>query len=104
MSARQFVPPTFAAVVGGGALLAPLSRTARRAWLAALGSYGLATLAASVTIARRHGWRHLPVLPVVFAAVHLGYGSGFLAGLVRFRRRWGDRGYGGGARADRPSS
>jgi glycosyltransferase involved in cell wall biosynthesis len=104
MSARQFVPPTFAAVVGGGALLAPLSPVVRRVWLAALGSYGLATLAASVTIARRHGWRHLPVLPAVFAAVHLGYGSGFLAGLVRFRRRWRDRGYGGGAGTGRSSS
>ncbi len=103
MSARQFVPPTFAAVVGGGALLAPLSPVVRRAWLAALGSYGLATLAASVTIARRHGWRHLPVLPAAFAAVHLGYGSGFLAGLVRFRRRWGDRGYGGGTGTTRSS-
>jgi len=30
-------------------------------------------------------------MPAAFAAVHLGYGTGFLAGLVRFRRRWGDR-------------
>jgi succinoglycan biosynthesis protein ExoA len=103
MSARQFVPPLFAAVVGGGAVLAPTSRSVRRAWSAALGAYGLATLAASVSVARRAGWRHLPVLPAVFAAVHLGYGSGFLAGLVRFRQRWGDRGYGSGAGAERPS-
>ena len=91
MSARQFVPPLFATVVGGGAVLAPVSRGARRVWSAALGAYGLATLAASISIARRSGWRHLPVLPAAFAAVHLGYGTGFLAGLVRFRRRWGDR-------------
>jgi glycosyltransferase involved in cell wall biosynthesis len=96
MSVRQFVPPLFAGVVAGGAVLAPTSRILRRLWGAALGAYGLATLGASVSIARRSRWRHLPVLPIAFAAVHLGYGTGFLAGLVRFRRRWGDRGPGRG--------
>ncbi len=91
MRARQFVPPVFVAVLGGGVLLAPLHRVARRLWLAALGGYGLAAVAASTSIARRSGWRHLPVLPAVFAALHIGYGTGFLAGLVRFRRRWRDR-------------
>ena len=91
MKARQFVPPVFAAVVAGGALLAPANPLVRRAWSAIVGGYALATLAASVSIARRAGWRHLPVLPVAFGAVHLGYGGGFLAGLIRFRRRWGDR-------------
>jgi len=38
------------------------------------------------------GWRHLPLLPAAFAAMHLGYGGGFLAGLLRFAHRWGDRG------------
>ena len=92
MRARQFVPPAFAAVVLGGAVLAPVSPTVRRAWTAALSTYVAATLAASVSVAHRSGWRHLPVLPAAFAAVHLGYGTGFLAGLVRFRKRWGDRG------------
>lgn len=91
MRARQFVPPVFAAAVAGGALLAPVSPLVRRVWTAVVGSYALVTLVASVSIARRAGWRHLPVLPVAFAAVHLGYGGGFLAGLVRFRRQWGDR-------------
>jgi glycosyltransferase involved in cell wall biosynthesis len=91
MRPRQFVPPAFAAVVAGGALLAPVNPFVRRLWSAVLGSYALAALAASVSIARRTGWRHVPTLPVAFAAVHLGYGGGFVAGLVRFRRRWRDR-------------
>jgi glycosyltransferase involved in cell wall biosynthesis len=91
MKARQFVPPAFAAVVAGGALLAPANPLVRRIWSAVIGGYALAALTASISIARRAGWRHLPVLPIAFAAVHLGYGGGFLAGLVRFRRRWGDR-------------
>jgi hypothetical protein len=62
----------------------------------ATGAYAIATLAASVSVARRSAWRHLPVLPAAFAAVHVGYGTDFLAGLMKFRKRWGDR------RASRP--
>jgi succinoglycan biosynthesis protein ExoA len=91
MSLRQFVPPVFAAAVVGGAVLAPTSQGVRRVWSATLAAYGLAAVTASVSVARRSGWRHLPLLPVAFAAMHLGYGGGFLAGLVRFARRWGDR-------------
>ncbi|MDT7574076.1 MAG: hypothetical protein QOH17_409 [Pseudonocardiales bacterium] len=91
MSVRQFVPPAFAAAVIGGAVLAPKSRLVRRVWSATLGAYVFAALAASVSVARRHGWRHLPLLPVAFAAMHFGYGGGFLTGLVRFASRWGDR-------------
>ncbi len=88
MSARQFVPPAFVAALIGGAVLAPVSRVARRTWLATLGAYGVAALTASAGIARRSRWRHLPVLASAFAAVHVGYGAGFLAGLVRFRGQW----------------
>jgi cellulose synthase/poly-beta-1,6-N-acetylglucosamine synthase-like glycosyltransferase len=47
-------------------------------------AYGLATVVASVAVARRRGWRHLPALPVVYAVMHLSWGSGFVVGLVRF--------------------
>ena len=88
MSRRHFVPPAFVAALGLGAVLAPVSATARRGLGLVLGLYGLASGAASLAIARRRGWRHLPLLPIVFAAVHVGYGTGFLRGLVRFRDRW----------------
>ena len=102
MSARQFVPPVFVAVLTGGVLLGPLSRVVRRVSLAASGAYCLAAVTASISIARKHGWRHLPLLPVAFAAMHLGYGGGFLAGLVRFGRRWGEQA--GAGPAPRPQS
>jgi len=92
MSLRQFVPPIFAAAVFGGAVLGPVSSRIRRLWLATLAAYGIAALSASVALARRAGWRHLPLLPAAFATMHLGYGGGFLAGLLRFAHRWGDRG------------
>ncbi len=88
MRPRHFVPPAFAAAVVGGALLAPFVPTARLAWLLVLAAYGLANLAASLWAARRGGWRHLPLLPVAFAALHLSYGLGFIAGLARFAGRW----------------
>ena len=46
--------------------------------------YAGLTLVVSVASAWRHGWRYLPFLPVVFAAYHLGYGAGFLYGIIDF--------------------
>lgn len=89
MSARHFVPPAFVACLVGGAVLSPFSRTVRRLWLAGIGAWLAAASGVSGRIAARAGWRHLPVLPVVFGALHVGYGAGFLAGLARFARRWG---------------
>ncbi len=88
MSLRQFVPPAFVAALLGSALLAlvmPLGR-----WLLALvaGLYLLANLAASLwTAAKRDAWA-IFVLPIIFAILHISYGSGFLIGLARFADRW----------------
>jgi len=50
--------------------------------LAAL--YAAATLVAAVVIAARTQWSLLPVLPVVMACFHCGYGYGFLRGILDF--------------------
>jgi GT2 family glycosyltransferase len=52
-------------------------------------SYVAVLLMASVTTAARYGWDLLPILPFTFACYHLGYGIGFLQGLMDFvvRRR-----------------
>lgn len=90
MSARQFVPPALVLGLGVAALAAPVSRTARRFFAAIAGTYGAAALVASCVVARRSGMRHLPRLPVIFGALHIGYGYGFITGLVSFRKRWTD--------------
>jgi len=59
--------------------------------LLVLGSYLLANLAASFYTAFKKGWRHLLLLPVAFAIIHISYGLGFLAGLFKFWNRWGDK-------------
>jgi len=50
-----------------------------------------ANLIASMATATRKGWKYLPLLPLVFAILHLSYGLGFLVGLVKFINRWGDK-------------
>ena len=89
MSWRHFVPPAFVLALG----LTPLLL-----WLwPALGWFGAAAVvsylgliaAASVQAARKGGpGRHRRWLPAVFAIIHVGWGLGFLVGLIRFRRRW----------------
>ena len=91
MRLRQFAPPTFATALLGSALLAPFTVVGCLLLTLIGGSYILANLAASVWTAYKRGWRHLLLLPAVFAALHLSYGVGFLTGLVRFARRWFDR-------------
>jgi len=51
---------------------------------AALASYLLAVLVASVLTAAKTEWKLLPVLPLVFPCYHFGYGIGFLRGIWDF--------------------
>jgi succinoglycan biosynthesis protein ExoA len=86
MSLRQFIPPVFVLTLGLGLLLSP--------WLALplvllSACYLIANLLASCLTARRTRWLYLPLLPIIFATLHLSYGAGFLSGLMLFARRWG---------------
>jgi glycosyltransferase involved in cell wall biosynthesis len=92
MSARQFAPPLLVAALAIGALIALFSSTERLLWEALVVLYVTATVAASAMVARRAGARHMLRLPVVFGALHIGYGAGFLAGLLRFGNRWARHG------------
>lgn len=91
MRPRHFIPGAFVAALLGAILAAPFSPWGRAALALVGGSYLLANLTASFLAARRAGWRHLPLLPLAFATLHLSYGLGFLAGLVRFAGRWRER-------------
>jgi succinoglycan biosynthesis protein ExoA len=89
MQLRQFVPPIFVIGVLGGAVGALVSVAVRTAWLSMLLAYAVATLVASVASVRRSGWNRPWLLPLAFAIVHVSYGFGFLAGLIRFAGRSG---------------
>ena len=88
MSPRHFVPPVFVlalAVTAVGAPIVPLS-----GWLCAAiaMAYVSALSAATVQVARQHGWRHVPLVLLVFVVMHVAWGSGFLVGAARFAGRW----------------
>jgi len=89
MRLRHFVPPTFVGALLGSALLAPFFESIRILLTLIAGSYVAGNLLASGQIAWSKGWRHFPLLPIVFVILHLSYGSGFLVGLVHFANRWG---------------
>ncbi|HYK02974.1 MAG TPA: glycosyltransferase family 2 protein [Thermoanaerobaculia bacterium] len=82
---RHFVPPLFVASLVTAAAIAPLT-----VWPLVLlsGAYVAAALSAAVVVAATAGWSHILKLPLIFATLHLGYGAGFLLGLVRFAHRW----------------
>lgn len=90
MRPRQFVPPLFVAALFGSLLLSFFFPIGRVLLSLVGGSYLLANLAVSIWTARKNGWRYVLPLPLVYATLHLSWGMGFLAGLVRFWNRWGD--------------
>jgi glycosyltransferase involved in cell wall biosynthesis len=51
------------------------------AFLIFSGSYLGVSIGSAVLVARRKGWKFLPILPVVFATYQLPYALGFLAGV-----------------------
>ncbi|MFH2103081.1 MAG: glycosyltransferase family 2 protein [Chloroflexota bacterium] len=92
MRPRQFAPPMFVAALLLTGLSAPFLWFSFWLFLALTGVYMLANLAASISTAAKHNaWRILPWLALTYAILHIGYGTGFLAGLLRFSRRWKDR-------------
>jgi glycosyltransferase involved in cell wall biosynthesis len=88
MQLRQFVPAAFVAGLAVSLAFSPVSQLARLAFGLLAGSYALASLTAATLVAAERSWSMAPRLPIVFAAVHVGYGAGFLAGLVKFANRW----------------
>jgi hypothetical protein len=89
MSARQFVPPLFVAALLACLAAASFERAGRVPLLTLTATYLLSSVLASVANAARAGFGAV-LLPLVFAVLHVSYGSGFLLGLIRFRSGWRD--------------
>lgn len=92
MSLRHFTPVILVISVFASLAGALFFENGKWAFCLIAGTYLIANLLASVLVARKGAWRLLPVLPAAFAIIHFAYGSGFLIGLFKFRRRWRDRG------------
>ena len=92
MRMRQFVPPLFVTGVFGGAVVGTIISPLLIIWGGILLLYVLLNTLVSFRLASQHGWSHLRRLPAIFIILHLSYGSGFLAGLLKFTGRWNDKG------------
>jgi glycosyltransferase involved in cell wall biosynthesis len=90
MSLRQFAPPAFVLGILGSGLLA-FSPVFRPLCVVLPLLYLAANLIASVITSARKGWKYLLPLPLVFCILHISYGLGFLAGLMKFWNRWNDK-------------
>lgn len=80
---RQFAPPAMVLGFGGSLLLAPWLPCAR----ACVAAVWVLYLGLGCLVAREKGWRSWASMlsnAWVLFVVHLSYGSGYLAGLVRF--------------------
>jgi succinoglycan biosynthesis protein ExoA len=93
MQPRQFMPPLFVATLLVTLLLLLVFPGAGYLFGLVVGAYAIAVATASILAARKIGWQLLPLFPIVFATLHLAYGSGFLMGLTRFWSRWGQSGH-----------
>jgi len=89
---RHLVPGTFVlanlmlasgVVAGWMAGHETLLRGSLAVWSVVAAAYLVVTLAASLRLARREGFRYLPVLPLVLAACQISYGVGFLLAMLR---------------------
>jgi hypothetical protein len=84
-SARHLVPAGFVASLVLLASVAPFFPVARWGLCILVALYLLANLCASILTGAKPGKvAFLPVLPPIFAAYHLGYGYGFLRGIIDF--------------------
>ena len=83
-SVRHLIPGGFVLCLLGLPLVALWWDVAGWLWMGLIGVYVVATVCASFYTAKQKGWMLVPVLPLVFACFHIGYGWGFLSGILDF--------------------
>lgn len=93
---RQYVPGAFVFSLIALPIVALFWSPVWWLWFGEMAVYGLCALGMSFVVALRNGWRYFPILPLVFACYHLGYGIGFLHGVMDFvlLRRQGRKTFG----------
>lgn len=82
MQMRQFVPFLFVFS------LLIFSVVSKEIFLFLILLYGCVNVTASLIESARNGWGYLPLLPLIYSVLHLSYGLGFGAGLIKFLNRW----------------
>jgi succinoglycan biosynthesis protein ExoA len=94
---RNFVPAScfaaaiillICAVVANAAGSPSFRNSVLIALLALACVYFVASLSAAFSVARRNGWKFLPLMPIVFGVFHVSYALGFSLGLAFPPRPW----------------
>jgi succinoglycan biosynthesis protein ExoA len=85
---RQFIPFIFVSALISSLLIALFFPLGWALFAMTAGSYLLANITASMITAARFGWKYLILLPITFSILHISYGVGFLAGLIKFWNLW----------------
>jgi CHASE2 domain-containing sensor protein len=88
-SLSQLIPALFTAGLVLGGVGSLVSNLVRESLLVMLLAYAALLLGSSAKLGFRHGWQHFVVAPVVYLAIHLGFGVGFWAGA--FQTWWETR-------------
>jgi len=84
-SIRHLVPGGFVASLLVFGVLSPFSMSALWIFAGLISLYVLVNLTAVISTCRkREHLRFIPVMPLIFAAFHFGYGYGFLRGVIDF--------------------
>jgi glycosyltransferase involved in cell wall biosynthesis len=83
-SVRHLVPAAFVGTLALLLLAGLFWRPALVGAIAEASVYLFSVLLASLLTAARTEWKLLPALPLAFCCFHLGYGYGFLRGLIDF--------------------
>jgi succinoglycan biosynthesis protein ExoA len=89
---KHRLPASVRHLIAGGFVLSSIALLlaslrwpfAAHIWIGLMSAYLACDITASFLAAAQHGWRLLPILPVVFACYHLAYGFGFLRGVWDF--------------------
>ncbi len=80
---RQLVPAAFVLALLASAISAAFGGLLVLPLVALLGTYLALSLGVSAAVSRTRGWRHVARLPLAFLCMHVAYGLGFLAGMLR---------------------
>lgn len=83
-SVRHLVPAIFIFSLIMLPLMSLWWHPAALGWLGLMGTYSMCNAAVSFLKAATQEWKLFPVLPLVFACYHFGYGYGFLRGIWDF--------------------
>jgi glycosyltransferase involved in cell wall biosynthesis len=79
---RHLVPPLFVLSLVATAVLGIWIPTARAVLAGIVGTYATLLLTAAVFAIRKHGVRCAATLAAVFGVMHVGYGAGYLRGVI----------------------